>query len=81
MTDLINRQAAIDVVRDYYDPEDHSTESIEDRIKRLPSAQPDIVYCCDCRRYHPSFCEVWSKFGTVMTNEFDFCSRGDRRKE
>lgn len=38
-TDLISRQDAIDVVRNYYDPEDHSTESIEDRIKRLPSAQ------------------------------------------
>ena len=41
MSDLIDRQAAIDVVRSYYDPEDHSVESIEDRIKKIPSAQPE----------------------------------------
>lgn len=40
MSDLISRQAAIDEVRNYYDPEDTSVTSIEDRIKRLPSAQP-----------------------------------------
>lgn len=34
MADLIDRQAAIDVVRSYYDLEDHSVESIEDRIKK-----------------------------------------------
>lgn len=39
-TDLISRQAAIDEVRNYYDPEDTSVTSIEDRIKRLPSVQP-----------------------------------------
>ena len=43
MSDLISRQDAIDVVRNYYDPEDYSTESIEDRIKRLPSVQPEKV--------------------------------------
>lgn len=42
-TDLISRQAAIDVVRNYYDPEDHSTESIEDRLKKLPTVQPEKV--------------------------------------
>lgn len=44
MDDLISRQDAIDVVRNYYDPEDYSTESIEDRLKRLPSAQPEVMY-------------------------------------
>lgn len=39
--DLISRQAAIDEVRNYYDPEDHSVVSIEDRIKALPSVQPE----------------------------------------
>lgn len=42
-TDLISRQAAIDEVRNYYDPEDNSVVSIEDRIKALPSAQPEKV--------------------------------------
>lgn len=58
MSDLISRQDAIDVVRNYYDPEDYSTESIEDRIKRLPSAQPE-----------PS--EVARDIATIIENEKD----------
>lgn len=41
MEDLISRWAAIDEVRNYYDSEDTDVTSIEDRIKRLPSAQPE----------------------------------------
>ena len=37
--DTISRQAAIDEVRNYYDPEDTDVTSIEDRIKRLPPVQ------------------------------------------
>ena len=84
MDDLISRQAAIDAVIELWANkpfENPALVEIRDCIADLPSAQPDIVYCCDCRRYHPSFCEVWSKFGTVITNEFDFCSRGERRTE
>ena len=42
MDDLISRQAAIDAVRSYYDEFDTSDKSIEDRIKALPSAQPNV---------------------------------------
>ena len=85
MADLIERQAAIDAIeptlKSILMGNSFKAINVMDKIRDLPSAQPDIVYCCDCRRYHPSFCEVWSKFGTVITNEFDFCSRGERRTE
>lgn len=48
--DTISRQAAIDEVRNYYDPEDTDVTSIEDRIKRLPSAQSELCeYYSLCR--------------------------------
>ena len=40
--DLIDRQAAIDAVRSYYDEFDEQEESIEERIERLPSADIDL---------------------------------------
>ena len=42
MADLIDRQAAIDTVRSYYDECDDREESIEERIERLPSADIDL---------------------------------------
>lgn len=42
MADLIDRQAAIDAVRSYYDECDEREESIEERIERLPSADIDL---------------------------------------
>ena len=41
MADLIGRQAAIDAVRLYYDEQYANTESIEEMIEKLPSAQPE----------------------------------------
>ena len=42
MADLIDRQAAIDAVRSYYDECDERDESIEERIEQLPSADMDL---------------------------------------
>ena len=40
--DAVSRQAAIDMVRSYYDECDEREESIEERIERLPSADIDL---------------------------------------
>lgn len=42
MADLIDRQAAIDAVRSYYDECDEREESIEERIEQLPSTDMDL---------------------------------------
>ena len=41
----------------------------------------ELVRCKDCKHYHPYYCKVWSKFGTVQTSEFDFCSYAERRED
>ena len=57
-------------------------------VKQLPSAQPDIVRCKDCKHYQfadncafgfpVKRCE-WTGFEDVEDN--DFCSRAERRTE
>ena len=50
----------------------------------LEYREPDVVEvvrCKDCIYYHPSYCEVWSKFGTVQTREHGFCYMGERRED
>ena len=51
MDDLISRQAAIDATwfePSYTDPLNVLTE-VRDRLKALPSAQPEIILCKDCK--------------------------------
>ena len=46
MDDLISRQAAIDAIFG------RSHEIIKMRIGNLPSAQPEIIRCRDCRHWY-----------------------------
>lgn len=81
MDDMISRQAAIDAVRTYYDDEYALADSIEELIEKLPSAQPEIVRCKNCKHNQlPSTsgnadCEIY--YG--MTNKNGFCHRAERR--
>lgn len=48
-------------------------------IKELPSADAiEVVRCKDCKHYHPSYCEIWSRFGTMQTRENGYCYMGER---
>lgn len=90
MSDLIDRQAAIDAI-------EHITSSMSvcvntdechgmKRMQRqavielanLPSAQPEIIYCRECKYYVSSgWCEGR---GTCVSYD-DFCSRAERRTD
>ena len=48
MDDSISRQAAIDAVRNY--PDDLISQLMA--IEALPSAQPEIIRCKECKYYH-----------------------------
>ncbi len=53
MHDLISRQAAIDVVLDRMNVEKHGRnakpEEIQWALEKLPSAQPGIIRCKECK--------------------------------
>ena len=82
MDDFISRQAAINAA----DRADYTGLAIEDvkkvtdevvkEIKKLPSAQSEIVRCKDCKHYGDDHfcCYPW------RTTPEEFCSRGERRE-
>ena len=70
MNDLISRQQAIDAVKSRKTAEQSSAGIMRnavvdfcvDIIKKLPSAQPEIIRCKDCKHWMPyewMFREVW----------------------
>ena len=73
MDDLISRQAAIKAVG--------ATTWAGFRLEKLPSAQPEIVRCKDCK-YQDSF--KWCTYKTRLaweTKDDDFCSKGERKDD
>ena len=89
MSDLISRQAAIDRInkqREHLCPDIYPQDKIGDAayricaefIGRLPSAQPKIVRCKDCKWKQGSECV---RFAEVRPFPDDFCSRAERRKQ
>ena len=74
MDDLISRQDAIDAVikRDA----NCGIDSAE-VLKSLPSTQPEIIYCKDCKHYDGRPCGIVDFYNTGS----DFCSRAERRQD
>lgn len=83
--DLISRQDAIDAL--YHAVRDYDTEALcvvnfndaVRKIRAVPSAQPEIIRCKDCKhRSKSGLCNMWSVFGTVTTDDDMYCSYGER---
>ena len=75
MSDLISRQDAIDALSQYPFEKVVNCVSI---IEELPSAQPEIIYCKDCKWKQGVECV---RFADVRPFPSDFCSRAERREE
>ena len=75
MADLIDRQAAIDAVG--------ANTWAGSRIRKLPSAQTEIIRCKDCK-YHedeePGMIYCPNRVGGWVSEDF-FCKDGKRRDE
>ena len=75
MDDMISRQAAIDAIMG--EPTDaHYPSWYAERLEQLPSAQPEIIYCKDCKWKQGAECV---RFADVRPFPSDFCSRAERR--
>ena len=81
--DLISRQAAIDAIEKMNIPEDMCVfeilSHIEVEIATLPSAQPEIIRCKDCKNYYPI--EKLCGINGEPWKEEDFCSYAERRED
>ena len=99
MSDLIDRQAAIDALAEMHCKSDEDgyvwiiRSDAWKRIDALPSAQPEIVRCKDCKHFHYDMpyviqgvpvlghevCDFWGD--GCKTAENGFCSYAERRDD
>ena len=87
MDDLISRQAAIDALGErpmVLTGGDYELGKQEQYVRDLlaienvPSAQPEIIYCKDCKWKQGAECV---RFADVRPFPSDFCSRAERRTD
>ena len=93
MNDLINRQDAIDAINKIAPVDTEYDCKLLDRIDvryvliELPSAQPEIVRCKDCKHWKGNDEPIAWNDGNVFvevpceTMPTDFCSAGKRKEK
>ena len=96
MDDLISRQAAIDAMCERCrqdNPDTNACDICDDMeiLKNIPSAQPEIIRCKDCKHWREgtttySYCDKLFRMGVLdiydyMTTEDEFCSNAERRTD
>ena len=88
--DLISRQAAIDALEDaLYDLDEHDFVDnvfIEEELKRVPSVQPEIIRCKDCKDYQTDWKTRYPNMHYCATMDSmmpgdGFCSYAERRTD
>lgn len=85
--DLIDRQAAIDMIRLYREDEAVDLDELESSIAMMPSVQPEIIRCKDCKHSSPDGvygCRLegfryWDTGDRMYAD--DWCSRAERRTD
>ena len=93
MSDLISRQAAIDAVERAKTARSADGEifcakiNAQMNIQHLPSAQPEIVRCKDCKHWKGNDEPIPWDDGNIFievpceTKPTDFCSMGERKED
>ena len=79
MSDLIDRQQAIEAITDELDKIDHVPQwvfnRIEKAINKLPSDSPEIIYCMDCKHFVREDIEEQTPYGFYNTYFHAFCDK------
>lgn len=82
-SDTISRQAAIDLLKQMRKDGDMIPWEGKDvfaRIRKLPSAQPDIIRCRNCK-FASGDSRICMQFGHSPIGELDFCAWAERRTD
>lgn len=80
MSDLIDRQAAIDALIEWYGCKPNDIEAFEEILEALPSAQPELIRCKDCKHYNAGFECLIEGYGIERDKDW-FCGSAERREE
>lgn len=81
--DMISRQVAIDKfepwlkVSGYSEGELNMLKAVLYELRFLPSAQPELIRCHECKHYDGRPCGKVDWYNSAD----DFCSRAERRKD
>ena len=82
MSDLIDRQAAIDALLGITAMRNTiPLDSAIFNIKKVPSAQPEIVRCKGCKWFGNIGCAIEVVDDSDRPTENDFCSFAERRTD
>ena len=87
MADLIDRQAAIDALHMhlmYRMGTDSNKKRLDDWINGVPSAQPEIIRCKDCKYQDENWRRVsvrWLPCMDVRTGSNWYCGSAERGKQ
>ena len=81
-TDCISRQAAIDelvkMLGYCFQADEEVVDAVVTTVRELPSAQPEIVRCGECKHLMPNGrCEEFADY-LIKPSASDFCSYGER---
>ena len=80
--DLIDRHGATSKMFEICDMVENELLHIDviiDALENLPSAEPDIIRCRDCKHHDGIRCFRWNS--TIITGFDDFCSNAERRTD
>ena len=78
MSDLIDRQAAIDAVKEAYE-NDEMFDGYEYRLQELPSTQPEIVRCKDCKHFAGE--GMYCSCDIIVQFDHFYCYHAERRQD
>jgi len=74
-SDLISRQAVIDLWKRYHPYIAVKANEFDRELRRLPSAQPEIIYCKDCKHFVRDDIEEQMPYGFYNTYFHAFCDK------
>lgn len=84
MSDLIDRQAAIDFINagSLCNPNEPrwSDNDVVIFLRSRPSAQPELIRCKDCKHYNAGFECLIEGYGIERDKDW-FCGDAERREE
>lgn len=82
--DLISRKDAIDVVRQYcidnqIEDGDYHSNGIEYELNNLPSTEPEIIRCKDCKHYAGE--GMYCTYDIIVQFDHFYCYYAERRED
>ena len=82
--DCISRKAAIDAVNAHYHDEYFNFYTVTEILKQLPSAQPEIIHCRECKYSDENWRRVsvkWLPCMDIRVPSNWFCGSAERRED